>query len=204
MKDNALILLLKEPEVGKVKTRLGKSIGMKKAMHVYIGFLEMLSEIIIHESWETLIYFSGTDSPKRLKAIFGSEPKYKPQISGNLGDKIKGAFKETFNMSYSKAVIMGGDSPDLPNHLIKDGFSFLKYNDVVLGPTLDGGYYLLGMNQLHTNLFHDIAWSTSSVYKKTIEKIHKESLTYKSLVQWNDIDTIKDYNLFLIKQTITN
>jgi rSAM/selenodomain-associated transferase 1 len=102
------------------------------------------------------------------------------------------AFQQSFQKGTEKAVIMGSDCPEItPNH-IRKAFNCLQTDDIVIGPSKDGGYYLLGMNAFHPELFENIKWSTNSVYWETIAKIQEKGLTYKKLPRLNDIDTRED------------
>ena len=105
---------------------------------------------------------------------------------------MKKAFLTAFDDGFDSVVLIGSDSPDLPQAYIKLAFSALKTNDVVLGPSSDGGYYLIGMTQNY-DIFENIPWSTSKVFEKTIEKIDKLGLKIKTLSVLYDIDTNEDW-----------
>ena len=109
-----------------------------------------------------------------------------------MGDKIQHAFEHVLD-SCDSCIIIGSDCPRLSTEHIHQAFEVLKSHDTVIGPTYDGGYYLLGMNQLHPTLFMDIDWSTDQVYQQTIEKISAAGLTYQSMDMLSDVDYIEDW-----------
>jgi len=193
---NSLILFLKEPKSGKVKTRLGTIIGMDKSMSIYKEFLKLLSDKVIKSSWKTLVYYSASENPVFLRKTFGESSEYRPQTGSGMGDKMLGAFSACFNEGAGKVCIIGGDSPDIPSEFLSESFLLLDSHDIVLGPTLDGGYYLLGMNFCHRELFSNINWSTSSVYQETLEIIKNKGLTHVNLPPWQDVDTFEDFKIF--------
>ncbi len=106
-----------------------------------------------------------------------------------------GAFQYVLN-SQSKAIIIGSDCPDISSQIIEEAFIRLDKHDCVIGPSEDGGYYLLGMKKLHSALFEDIEWSSSKVMEQTIRKIESLQLSYTQLPKLNDIDTIDDLRQF--------
>lgn len=102
------------------------------------------------------------------------------------------AFDSSFSYESRKVIIIGTDAPDISSEILQSSIDALDTSDIVIGPALDGGYYLLGMKQLHGHLFKDIEWSTGSVLQKTIEKAQAHHLTVQLLPSLTDIDTIED------------
>jgi len=178
---NILILFLKEPLTGSVKTRLGAIIGMDKSMRVYREFLKLLSEKVFNNSWKTIVYYAACEYPEFLRNTFGDASEYRQQKGSDLGGKMLDAFRACFNEGADKICIIGGDSPDIPAEFLSDSFALLNSHDIVLGPSTDGGYYLLGMNSCHEELFRNINWSTSSVYRETLGVIKTKGLTHVNL-----------------------
>jgi rSAM/selenodomain-associated transferase 1 len=117
------------------------------------------------------------------------------QSRGDLGDRMSSAFRSVLTME-DKAVIIGSDCPEISQDIINQAFTSLESNDVVIGPTYDGGYYLLGMKRLHKDLFTDIEWSSHSVYSDTINTIEKKQLSYKVLDKKHDLDYKEDLDKF--------
>jgi rSAM/selenodomain-associated transferase 1 len=187
---NLLLIFIKNPEPGKVKTRLAATVGNQKAYQIY-------KKLLSH----TLKTASGVDVQRQVwyssfvdSNDFISESTFvkKAQSGKDLGARMLHAFKTGFDDGYKNIVIIGSDCPDVTTRIIEQAFDQLNKHDVVVGPSADGGYYLLGMNKMHGDLFSDIAWSTEHVMEQTLEKINDLSLSLSLLTELNDIDTIKD------------
>ena len=215
MSDNHLIIFIKYPEPGKVKTRLSKGIGKVNAAMLYKLFVETLLKRISYSKhygedkdvlnschYETTIFFSPEDKNSEIKDWLG--PKYddkiSPQHGNNLGERIYNAFRQISNTMAKKVVIIGSDTPALDKETVLQAFDLLNHNDTVIGPTIDGGYFLLGLSFLTDtfkkdklwNIFSDIDWSTENVFTQTIDSIKSCGLTYKLLSEYYDIDTLPD------------
>ncbi|MBC7525104.1 MAG: TIGR04282 family arsenosugar biosynthesis glycosyltransferase [Flavobacterium sp.] len=186
----ALILFTKNPELGKVKTRLAKTVGDKKALDIYCKLLVHTKNIVQNLPVDKFVFYSETIAENDL----WEEANYykKIQFGSDLGTRMKNAFKELFDLQYNSICIIGSDCYDLNSEIIKDAFDKLLTDDVVIGPTFDGGYYLLGMNKLHNKLFEIKTWSTESVYSETESDLELMSLQYSNLVKLTDIDEEKD------------
>jgi len=120
-----------------------------------------------------------------------------PQSSGDLGSRMSKVFKDLFAWGYESAVIIGADSPTLPLSHLRAAFAALERNPVVLGPSLDGGYYLIGLRAPQPELFKGIAWSTNQVLSQTIERVNQLGLQVQCLEPWYDVDTVDALN-FLV------
>ncbi len=186
--DRNLIVFIKNPVLGTVKTRLAKTIGDTKALKVYKDLIvksRVVAEAVIAKRF--LFYY------KEIKSDGWSTDNFhkKLQNSGDLGQKMKAAFTEVIEDN-SKSVIIGSDCYDLTSDIINEAFEELNSNDLVLGPANDGGYYLLGMKKLIPELFEGINWSTELVLKQTLEKADRLQLKVKCLQELIDIDNIED------------
>ncbi len=117
------------------------------------------------------------------------------QVNGNLGDRIGAAFQTVFSKK-EKVIIIGSDCPEISTEIIEEAFDKLDLADVVIGPTYDGGYYLIGMKKYHASLFEDIAWSTEQVLTQTKAKITQEGLLFTLLKTLSDLDYEEDLNKF--------
>jgi rSAM/selenodomain-associated transferase 1 len=122
---------------------------------------------------------------------------FMPQVEGDLGIRIEAAFNYVFRQGARKAVIVASDVPDLSAEIIENAISALIGNDIVIGPTNDGGYYLLGMNRLHSDLFRGVTWSTTKVYDETLSIVEYLGLKVHSLRALDDIDTEEDLHRWL-------
>ncbi|GJM16820.1 MAG: hypothetical protein DHS20C13_21470 [Thermodesulfobacteriota bacterium] len=195
---NTLIVFLKYPEAGKVKTRLAKDLGDQRAAEIYSEMsLEIINNVLDTSSYNTIIFYDPPEKEKENEIrnwIGKKEVQYLPQVGNTLGDKISNAFKEVFSSKSKRAVIIGTDCTDVTSETITQAIKSLTDVDVVLGPAVDGGYYLLGLNNHTPEIFKGIKWSTESVLNQTIEKIKENKLSYELLNTLQDIDTLDDLN----------
>ncbi len=193
---NILIIFLKYPEAGKVKTRLAKDLGDQRAAEIYSEMsLEIINNVLDASSYRTIIFYDPPEKENEIRNWIGKEEvQYLPQVGNTLGDKISNAFKEVFSSKSQRAVIIGTDCTDVTSETITQAINSLTDVDVVLGPAVDGGYYLLGLNNHTPEIFEEIKWSTESVLNQTIEKIKENKLSYELLNTLQDIDTIDDLN----------
>ena len=186
----ALILFLKYPETGKVKTRLGAEVGFELAAELYRLFIQKTFELGHNSSAQKVfVAFEPADREAEFCEFIPKKFSVFPQEGKNLGERMLNAFQYAFVRGYKNVAILGSDSPTLPLEKIDDAFEKLGKSDLVLGPAEDGGYYLIGLNQAHPGLFENIEWSSSSVMQTTIERAEKLRLQYKLLSVWYDVDT---------------
>ena len=196
---SALIIFVKFPEHGKVKTRLARTIGNEKALQFYTLCSHNIFDEVnkLSENIDVYIFFSEKEDKQKIKEWITHDFKFKHQINSDLGSRMKSAFVTVLEKGYSKAVIIGTDVPDMSLEVVNKAFAYLEKFDVVVGPSNDGGYYLLGMRKLIPELFTGIKWSTQEVYQKTIIKLLKLSMNSKVLPVLIDIDTEDDLNSWL-------
>jgi rSAM/selenodomain-associated transferase 1 len=114
------------------------------------------------------------------------------QRGADLGERMSEAFSAAFHAGFSRVICIGSDCLELSANLITDAFKALGSSDVVLGPAVDGGYYLVGMKKLYTPVFKDKEWSTPNVLLDTLLSVKQLGLTYHLLPTLNDIDTMQD------------
>ena len=195
-KKNILIIFLKYPEAGKVKTRLAKDVGDDEAARIYSHMaLNIIEGAIDPKSYNTIIFYDPPEKEKEIKNWIGKkEVQYLPQIGNTLGDRISNAFKEVYSNGADKTVIIGTDCLEVTSEIINKAISLLGETQVVLGPAEDGGYYLLALNQDRPQIFQDINWSTEHVLNQTVSKIVENKLNYQKLKTLKDIDTVDDIN----------
>ncbi len=197
---HTLLIFLKEPQKGRVKTRLAKTLGDNKAYQIYCDFLKMIEERVATLNCEVQIFFDSTsNSCSILTSIFGEDKSYHPQLGGSLGDKLKQGFEFCFRKNpKDQYIVIGGDSPDMPLSFLIEGFSALSQGkSVVVGGTEDGGYYMLGLSQFLPQVFENISWGSEKVFTETLECLKKNQLSYLCLPTWFDIDTEEDFKQFL-------
>tara|TARA_B100000795_G_scaffold229836_1_gene187040 strand:- start:886 stop:1485 length:600 start_codon:yes stop_codon:yes gene_type:complete len=187
----AIIIFVKNPELGKVKSRLANSIGEEGALKVYKYLLEFTHRIIKNTNADQLFLFHNEKIIEANKwSILNCENKV--QISGSLGEKMKNSFEFVFSKGFDNVVILGSDCLEITSKIINEGFSKLENTNVVIGPAKDGGYYLLGLNKVIPSLFKNMPWSASDLLVETIKKITKEKLNYKLLPVLSDVDYLED------------
>jgi rSAM/selenodomain-associated transferase 1 len=198
--NDAVIIFVKNPVHGKVKTRLAAAIGNDKALDIYLDLTAHTLKVAENAVADKYIYFSDEidNSIGQKTAAF----KKAVQSGIDLGEKMKNAFSDILNNSYRKVIIIGTDCPGISPEILEQAFNQLNDADIVIGPAADGGYYLLGMKALHPQLFDNIEWSTSAVLQTTVERCTQNNLRYQLLEELNDIDEEKDLMHFykLMKQ----
>jgi len=193
--DNNLILFLKYPEKGKVKTRLSKDIGNEKALLIYKKSVSELLNQLDSNNYDISIYYCPENKNDEVKKWINlPDIKYLAQSGDDLGIRMLNAFKDSISLKYAKTVIIGTDCLEITNSLLSQSFDLLDDSDLVLGPATDGGYYLIGLKAVVETIFQDIHWSTEKVLKQTIKKAKEIKLSYKFLDFNNDIDNIHDLN----------
>ena len=197
MDDRCLLFFIKNPEKGKVKTRLASAIGDKMAAKLYKRFL---LEMLFTLNGGTFIFYLcySPESPlSSLRDWLGDHYLYMSQAGEDLGERMKNAFVEALSMNFKRVVLIGSDIPDLPLEFVEEAFTSLQEKDTVIGPALDGGYYLIGFKKetFSPRVFEGIHWSTESVYEKTLRVLQQEGLTVHTLQPLRDIDTVHDLRI---------
>jgi len=188
---SAIITFVKNPEKGKVKTRLASTLGDDQAFEIYLKLLEHTRSTLLKTEITRYLYYSKFIDKKDPWSNTDFEKRVQNQ-SPDLGDRMNVAFKEVLQ-NHDQVIIIGSDCPLISNQIIDDAIKALKENDVVVGPALDGGYYLLGMNKHFPDLFKNIAWSQDSVFRDTIFNATKNELSYQILETLPDIDYEADW-----------
>ncbi len=176
------------PLLGKVKTRLAATIGPEAALTCYVQLLEKAIEATA--DFDTELWFDGdvgADWNERGLAI-------RQQSGRELGERMHAAFVDGVEL------VIGSDIPLISKEYIGQAFELLRNNDVVLGPTEDGGYCLLGMRHLHDELFHGISWSTSHVFDETVKICRRIGISCGVLSSLWDVDDYGDYQRWLDMQ----
>ncbi|CAM1361315.1 TIGR04282 family arsenosugar biosynthesis glycosyltransferase [Tenacibaculum xiamenense] len=188
MSKNLLLIFTRNPELGKVKTRLAKSIGDEAALEIYKFLLNHTKEVTEKGDFDIAVYYSV----KIRENDIWTTPKFKKyaQHGDDLGERMQNAFEEGFDNNYDKIVIVGSDLYDLELNHINKAFDKLDTNDVVIGPAEDGGYYLLGLKKVIPEIFKNKEWGTETVRQDTLNDLQK--LSVHLLTMLNDIDVFED------------
>lgn len=188
--NDRLIIFVKNPEIGRVKTRLAKTIGDEQALSIYQKLLLYTKEITKGLNADKSVYYSEHIDNNDLwdNMLFSKHL----QRGDDLGERMQNAFADAFAQGKERVIIMGSDCLELETYMIKEAFAVLENNDVVLGPAKDGGYYMIGMTAFLPTLFEDKNWSTDDLLMDTILDLKKMNAKYYLLKTLNDIDTIED------------
>ena len=186
--------MAKYPAVGDVKTRLGETMGYEEAAKLYMCFLKDTVEKVRQLGTPFFVYYTPADMGEEFKQLLGDDLKYVPQKDGDLGERLYYGFKESSLMGYPAAIALASDVPDLPVLILQDAVINLEDHDSVIGPSSDGGYYLIGLKAqaVTWKLFHGINWSTETVYNETLDVIETENLSRHPLQAWDDVDQVTD------------
>jgi uncharacterized protein len=188
MNENLLLIFTRNPELGKVKTRLAATIGDKNALDIYNYLLNHTQEIISKIDATRRVLYSEEINKND---IWDNDLYQKQtQFGTHLGARMKNAFADGFADDFKKIVIIGTDLHDLEASDIENAFSELEKNDVVIGPAEDGGYYLLGLKFIPNGIFSNKNWGTNSVLSATLSDL--ENFNICLLKTKNDIDTFED------------
>ncbi len=187
---NLLLIFVKNPQLGKVKTRLAATVGDRKALRIYLKLLERTRAITLPLSFDKMVCYT----PEVLADDRWDNEQYQKirQSDGDLGERMQHAFEHGFAQGYQRICIIGSDCYELSTAVIEQAFEQLATHDVVIGPSTDGGYYLLGMNREQPTLFENKAWSTASVKEATIRDIDQMGLRWFELPTLTDVDEEDD------------
>lgn len=200
MSKNLLIIFTRNPELGKVKTRLAKTIGDENALTIYKTLIEKTVKTSSKINCDKAVYYSAKIQDND---IWDASIYHKYLQKGeDLGVRMLNAFAEAFNSNYKKVIIIGTDLYHLdPNHL-NEAFHSFESNDVVIGPAQDGGYYLLGMKSLNSKVFKHKKWGTSTVLEETLNDLQDQSVhfleTLNDIDDYDDIVNIEAFKKYLI------
>jgi hypothetical protein len=189
----ALIIVAKEPVPGQTKTRLCPPFRLESAAAFYrCLLLDSLALISRLENADHIIAYAPPGAHGYFKRLAPEGFALVAQVGKNLGERLANALGHHFDQGYERVVIMNSDGPTLPLAHLEEAFSGLDRADVTLGPGHDGGYYLIGMKQLHRELFEGIAWSSERVVSQTLAACRRLGLAVHHLPEWYDVDLAQD------------
>lgn len=185
---NCILIFTRNPELGKVKSRLAQGVGTQHALEIYIKLLEHTRNVITEIDCERWVGYSVA---VREDDLWDPTIFHKFQQEGeDLGKRMQNAFTQAFTAGHDKVLIVGSDLYDLRARHINTAFNALENNDVVMGPAQDGGYYLLGMKHLIPALFKNKAWGTETVGTDTLKDLKNHKVHHLEVL--NDIDYAQD------------
>jgi rSAM/selenodomain-associated transferase 1 len=190
----AIVVMVKYPRAGAVKTRLGRQIGMKKASDLYCRFVRTLLATCRSTGFDTVISCHPDHPVSDYREWLGSGVDFMLQKGLDLGDKMRDAFEQAFALGFERVILTGSDLPHLRGATIEAAAQRTGKGDVVIGPALDGGYYMVAMthDSFFPEMFADIPWSTPDVLRLTLEKIAAARRKFSLLTAMRDIDTLED------------
>lgn len=185
----AIITFVKNPVLGTVKTRLAKTIGNERALDIYLRLSAYTKQTIKEVDADVVIFYAADIQKNDLWT--DDDFTKKLQQGDDLGARMQHAFEFMLD-DYDKVLIVGSDCPQLKTHHLNTAFDSLDETDIVVGPTFDGGYYMIGMKEVYSFLFQDIVWSTDTVFPTTLERIFANNRTITQLEKLSDVDVEDD------------
>lgn len=195
-----LILFAKNPTPGTVKTRLQTRYTPQQAAEVYRAFIQDSLESaqgLPVDRW--ILAYTPSDAESQIRSIAGPKWDLLPQTGSDLGERMRHAALQSFAQDATRVVILGTDLPSLPPSYVEEALELLRENEIVLGPTVDGGYYLVGLSNPHESMFRGITWGTEKVFSQTLELI--KNLSLGLIPVWYDVDTPDDLDFLLAHAT---
>lgn len=190
----AVAIMAKAPEAGRVKTRLCPPLGADEAVELYRSFLlDTIGAVASLGGITPAVSYA----PAEAREFFAAAcPGFLlvSQRGPDLGARLARTFGDLFALGFDAALAIGADSPTLPRAFLRQGVALLgdPRVDVVLGPSEDGGYYLIGLSAPRPELFRGVAWSTARVFGETLERAEAAGLAVRCLPPWYDVDTVED------------
>jgi rSAM/selenodomain-associated transferase 1 len=185
----ALLIVGKAPVPGRTKTRLVPPLSPDEAAELYRGFLLDCVSLGLELGWERVSVIHPAGSGDVLAALLPTRALLVEQAGHGLGDALSSAFARHVGEGFQRVVLIGSDNPTLP---IRTACAALDEHDLSIGPTVDGGYYLIGMRAAHLGVFSQIEWSTPRVYAQTLAQAHVLGLRVRAVQEWYDVDEPPD------------
>jgi uncharacterized protein len=192
---NALAVMAKAPVPGSVKTRMVPPLTLEQAAALYRAILrDQLEHLTRLAAIDLYVAFTPDDAAALMKSVVPAAFECFPQRGEDLGERMQEIFAELWRRGHRNLVLIGSDVPAVPLDFFQETYSALNCEDkrVVFGPSQDGGYYLVGMNQPTPQIFERMTWSHDRVLVQTTEKLTRLGMAVKLLPTWFDIDTIED------------
>ena len=193
-KKSCLLFYVKFPEYGQVKTRLAKEIGNEHAIALYKCFVLDMLDVLTTIPQQICLCYTPQHAEQYVRDWLGENYLYIAQHGNSLGERMHNSFQQAFQQGFEYVVLAGSDLPDLPSHYLLEAFEQLQHYESIIGPSSDGGYYLLGFrhNTFFPEVFQQMQWSHSFVYIETLKKLKKRGLNFLVLPEWDDIDNFRE------------
>lgn len=189
-----VIVFLKYPEAGTVKTRLCRVLNPAVVTGLYRCFVADTLFMLRRTGEPVRICYAPPTPEEQMIGWLGNQYELTPQKGEDLGQRMAHAFADAFSDGYHHVLLMGTDIPDLPPPVIDSAFRGLETAGVTIGPSRDGGYYLIGFTRDHfvPEVFQDMQWSTDTVFEETVSVLTSMGHSPHRLPEWNDIDEYAD------------
>lgn len=196
-----VVLMTRVPLPGQTKTRLMTHLTGEECADLQRAFLQDLIDLLTNSiKLPACIFFTPEDRAQLLQDLVKNRLPLIPQTGGTLGERMSAAIRWGLAQGYEGVLVVGSDLPTLPASVFHEAVNRLADCDVVLGPTPDGGYYLVAAKADYPEIFQNITWGTNNVFATTIAQIKQMNLKPAVLRPWNDVDTVAD--LQLLKQQL--
>ncbi len=192
---NVLIIFIREPVPGRVKTRLAASVGAERACAIYMAMAEHVVRHVQSDGWTTLLYVDDADGAASVESWLGLSPRIQRGVT--LGERLATAVAEHAS---ARVVVVGTDAPDVDAAIVAEAFTALDDNHVVLGPAYDGGYYLIGLQCPLPEVFEGIDWSTDRVLLQTVQAAVSAGATITMLSPLRDVDVEEDLRSYVAEK----
>ena len=194
MDDACILLFVKAPERGRVKTRIAREMGDEFALSMHESMVLDSIDMLEQAAFPYRICYAPVQAREKMQDWLGRDKAFMPQSGDDVGERMERAFAGIFHEGKKRAVIVGSDIPGLNATILEQALDALDVNDAVIGPALDGGYYLIGFTEkgFDPGVFHAMTWSTESVFQETMRRLAQSARTVMVLPQLSDVDCKED------------
>ena len=197
-----MVIFARAPRLGRVKTRLVPLLTAGQALNLHLACLHATARLVasLPPTIQKFIYLSERIKPQQLKQLHRlATVSLRWQRGRDLGGRLEAMFGELFEKGYQRVAVIGSDNPTLPRARLLQALRVLHHVPVVIGPTEDGGYYLLGCRKVQVgkrirlpDIFDGIAWGTSKAYAQTLKRLRRDRVAFGVLPRWYDVDRPAD------------
>jgi uncharacterized protein len=188
----AIVIMAKYPEAGKVKTRLQPFFTECESAELAKCFLQDTVNKALCVTKNVIIAYSPSYKQDEFSTLLSGNVTFIAQNGVDLGDRMLNAFQCAFKQNFNSVLMIGTDSPSFPTEFLEQSFKVLKENDAVIGETIDGGFYLIGLNKLYTEIFNAVEWSSSKTFLQTKSNFKKLEISFSELPVFFDVDVPQD------------
>jgi uncharacterized protein len=192
-----VVVFARAPERGRVKTRLAATVGAAEALAIYRKLAEDVTRAVARGPWQLEIRCAPDEAVDVVADWLGVSGRVVPQGSGSLGERMSRAMSDHFGAGPGRLVIIGTDCPEIDATVIREALTVLEDADVVFGPALDGGYYLVGSARHLPEIFCEVPWSAADTLAVSLDRARSANLTVRLLAPRRDIDTDADWRAWV-------